>query len=144
MTTKTCSKCKEVKPLTEFHKRAKATDGLQGQCKTCNIEARKEAYRTNKHGNKDITKAITLAAKKRNRDYVITYLREHPCTDCGLDDIVVLQFDHLGDKKYNISAMLKGSYSITTIQSEIDKCEVVCANCHSRRTAARGGWFKLS
>ena len=26
--------------------------------------------------------------------------------------------------------------------AEIEKCEVVCANCHRRRTARRGGHFR--
>lgn len=144
MNTKVCSRCKEEKSVSEFHKRSKAIDGLQGQCKKCNIDARKEAYRTNKHGNMDKTKNRTLQAKIRNRDYVISVLKQHSCVDCGTNDIVVLQFDHLRDKKYNIADMIRGSYSVATIQSEIDKCEIVCANCHTRRTASRGGWFKLT
>jgi hypothetical protein len=29
------------------------------------------------------------------------------------------------------------------IQEEINKCEVVCANCHKRRSAKRmGNWYK--
>jgi len=32
---KTCSMCNEAKPATEYHKRAKSADGLQGRCKAC-------------------------------------------------------------------------------------------------------------
>jgi hypothetical protein len=32
---KTCSKCKETKAVSEFHKRVKSNDGLSYQCKTC-------------------------------------------------------------------------------------------------------------
>lgn len=35
MTTKTCSKCKEVKPLDEFYKDRTKKDGLRGACKGC-------------------------------------------------------------------------------------------------------------
>lgn len=33
--SKPCSKCKQIQPLTEYHKQAKSRDGLQSQCKTC-------------------------------------------------------------------------------------------------------------
>lgn len=39
MDTKLCSKCKEVKPITEFWKRKKSPDGLNYQCKICVKEA---------------------------------------------------------------------------------------------------------
>ena len=32
---KKCCKCKEKKPLTEFHKMKRAKDGLQFKCKSC-------------------------------------------------------------------------------------------------------------
>lgn len=33
--TKTCSKCRETKPLTDFYKDKKASDGHQSWCKRC-------------------------------------------------------------------------------------------------------------
>jgi hypothetical protein len=39
--SKTCSKCGEDKPLTEFHKRTASRDGVQGRCKKCQCAARK-------------------------------------------------------------------------------------------------------
>ena len=32
---KTCSRCKEHKPVTEFYKRASAHDGMRSECKDC-------------------------------------------------------------------------------------------------------------
>jgi hypothetical protein len=46
-----------------------------------------------------------------------------------------MQFDHVIDEKRdNISDMARKSLSLETIQTEIDKCEIVCANCHAERT----------
>jgi predicted phosphoribosyltransferase len=54
------------------------------------------------------------------------------CKDCGYAaHAVALQFDHRGDKRMNVSDMIRSDYSWTAIKQEIDKCDVRCANCHS-------------
>ena len=59
------------------------------------------------------------------------------CMDCGVTNPIVLDFDHLKDKKYNISRMIHDGFSWAAIKKEIEKCEVVCANCHRIRTYTR-------
>lgn len=60
----------------------------------------------------------------------------HPCIDCGEQDVLVLQFDHVrGQKLQSISELVKAGYAWKAIEAEIAKCEVRCANCHARRTA---------
>jgi hypothetical protein len=50
----------------------------------------------------------------------------------------VLDFDHRGDKAFAIGEAI--TYRRwETILAEIAKCDVVCANCHRRRTARRNG-----
>jgi hypothetical protein len=68
--------------------------------------------------------------------WLIEYFASHPCIDCGERDPVVLEFDHLRDKKFSIGAKLT-VYPWQAILEEIEKCEVVCGNCHKRRTATR-------
>jgi hypothetical protein len=70
--------------------------------------------------------------------YLIEYFRNHPCNDCGETDPVVLEFDHLNDKSFDIGQALPYR-NWQSILDEIGKCEVVCANCHRRRTAQRKG-----
>jgi hypothetical protein len=49
-----------------------------------------------------------------------------------------MQFDHINDdKEYNISMMRRRRMAFAKIVKEMDKCEVVCANCHAERTNAR-------
>lgn len=69
------------------------------------------------------------------------YLGQHPCVDCGESDPVVLQFDHLGDKRKEVSKMVSGGFTWATIQIEIEKCEVRCGNCHRRKTARDLGLY---
>jgi hypothetical protein len=59
------------------------------------------------------------------------------CVDCGIKNHIILDFDHLHDKKYNISRMIHDGFSWAAIKKEISKCEVVCANCHRIRTYNR-------
>lgn len=72
-------------------------------------------------------------------------MKSNPCVDCGENDILVLEFDHVrGEKKFNISTRIATSTRWETIKSEIDKCEVRCANCHRRKTAKTLNWkYKL-
>ena len=55
--------------------------------------------------------------------------------DCGESNVVVLDFDHQGNKKSSIADLYCGGSSLKKIQNEIKKCEVVCKNCHYIRTA---------
>jgi hypothetical protein len=88
---------------------------------------------------------VRHVAERRSevRKNIVEYLREHPCVDCGETDIVVLEFDHIAEKVANISAYAGGGRSWARVKAEIDKCEVRCANCHRRRTALIGGFYRV-
>jgi hypothetical protein len=74
-------------------------------------------------------------------EYLLDFFGERRCVDCGEEDPLVLQFDHLGDKTFNIGARLRDR-PWKAILDEIAKCDVVCANCHRRRTVLRGGFAR--
>lgn len=84
--------------------------------------------------------------KKRHvesaKEYVWAVLLESSCKDCGASDPRILDFDHLSDKSHNVSDMQGRGYSVERIQEEIDKCEVVCSNCHRIRTFERSGSWR--
>lgn len=58
---------------------------------------------------------------------------------------MVLEFDHLDpkEKRDHLSRMIAGGCAWSTIEREIAKCEVVCANCHRHRTARTYGSYRL-
>jgi hypothetical protein len=58
---------------------------------------------------------------------------------------MVLEFDHLDaeGKSFNIGAAVPYR-NWNSILAEIEKCEVVCANCHRRRTARRAGSIRAT
>ena len=76
--------------------------------------------------------------KRKIKAFVLQYKLDNSiCVDCGISyPPHILDFDHLHDKKFKISAAHK-SKSIETIKEEIAKCEIVCANCHRHRTWMR-------
>jgi len=80
-------------------------------------------------------------AKAKNRDMVWEYLSTHPCVDCGESDVRVLEFDHVrGTKIASVSELVNTKHRWESIQQEIDKCEVRCANHHRIRTYEQFGW----
>jgi hypothetical protein len=62
--------------------------------------------------------------------------------DCGEADIVVLEFDHLRDKVANVAKLMQEAPWVV-VEREIAKCEVVCCNCHRRRTARRARTYRV-
>ena len=79
--------------------------------------------------------------RDRNAKNLWELLIKSSCKDCGISDPRVLEFDHLSDKKFNISRAVGGSTrSWDSIMVEISKCEIVCANCHKIRTQERGNY----
>jgi hypothetical protein len=88
--------------------------------------------------NKDVVKARAYARAKIVRAatklWLHEYLKEHPCTDCGETNPIILEFDHIRDKKFNISDAVRRSVTLTRIKAEVAKCEVRCANCHRAKT----------
>lgn len=85
-------------------------------------------------------------AKCLEAQALIAKAKDVPCSDCGRRfPKVAMDFDHRPGlkKEFTVSAMSSGSWSTVRVQAEIDKCEVVCANCHRIRTFARGAWGRV-
>lgn len=138
---KTCSKCGLSKPLEEFQKRAKNKDGHAGICKLCKREYDNAHYKANTDRRQYIINN-KLARRKKVQEWILQYLKEHPCIDCGESDIVVLEFDHRGDKLNHVSILIR-THALESVKKEVAKCDVRCANCHRRKTARDFGNWRL-
>ena len=101
-------------------------------------------YHNNKERRAAQIRERNLIAIERNRSFVRDYLAGQSCVDCGFSDPRALQFDHLDPKNKHkaIADMVARAYSLDKIIAEIQKCEVVCANCHSIRTCESYGFHK--
>ena len=142
---KVCKKCKEPKPLTEFHKAPSNTDGRHSHCKGCRkAYGKKWAPKYYQRNKKTI---LERAYKKRVEatDRLIKFLLKNPCVDCGERDPVVLEFDHRDSSKkcFTISQKL-AHMSWELLQEEMAKCDVRCSNCHKLKTAKEQKWISYS
>ena len=136
-----CYRCGELKGVDEFSWRRKARGQRDSFCRPCRSAYGKEHYAANRQRYIDQAGVVKQRLRLTRTRYLIEYFVAHPCADCGETDPVVLEFDHLRDKRVEISAALHGR-NWQTILDEIEKCEVVCANCHRRRTARRRGTLR--
>ena len=141
--TKRCSMCGKHKQLGEFAWRRIKLNQRDTYCRPCRAEYKQEHYRANKQRYIAQARQRKKALVEERTQYLVAFLREHPCVDFGEGDPIVLEFDHLRDKKFSISAGIQGR-RWQDVLDEIAKCQVVCANCHRRRTAKRGGFHRAA
>jgi hypothetical protein len=141
--TQRCSRCGELQPVSTFAWHRRDRGQRDTYCRGCRAVYKREHYLANRE------RYIAAATRRKETliaervRFLVEFLRERPCIDCGESDPVVLEFDHLADKEFAISAGLRGR-KWEDVLREIDKCEVVCANCHRRRTAHRGGFLRAA
>lgn len=137
---KICGRCKRSVSLELFNKRAKSRDGLSSWCRPCYSEYDRERYQNGDKARKEKNKADRLEAV---RSYLWELFSNSKCFDCGNRDPEVMEFDHRdpSQKSFTISHMLR-SYSLKRIQAEIAKCDIVCANCHRKRTIQQFGTWR--
>lgn len=103
--------------------------------KTQQKQAQHESYIRNKE------KVIAASKQKRNnKDVFLRQLKEsNPCTDCGVYyPYFVMDFDHRGEKEKSgaISRLIRTA-GLNKVLTELEKCDLVCANCHRYRTQNR-------
>jgi hypothetical protein len=138
MYTKVCGRCEVELPLGDFNFRDRARTKLQSYCRECSNAAWRTWYGVPEN------RAHHLAVLRRRRSLriarhraLVRELKSKPCADCGgRFPPEVMDFDHLRDKEDLISKLV---YQTGTqrLLAELDKCEVVCANCHRLRTSHR-------
>lgn len=85
-----------------------------------------------------------VAANRRNAAFVLERLKVASCVDCGVADPLVLQFDHRPgqSKVMDVGRFISSGSALRLLAAELVKCDVRCANCHRRRTAAELHWFR--
>jgi hypothetical protein len=140
--TKRCCRCKDLKDTSLFHRSAPRKDGLQPYCRECKRAIDREHNVKNPRRNYGRKREYAL----RNLRWVYEYLRTRRCEweGCTVNDPDMLVFDHLNpdDKREHISLMAHNSWGLKSIQEEVAKCRVLCANHHQKHTIRQFGYKK--
>ncbi len=125
---KKCYRCKETKPLSEFHKNKHRKDGVQTRCKSCKKETDAQYRLENME--------YFIERAKKQKEELFKWYREYKsglkCKNCHENRSVCLDFHHRDRKvKFaSVSKMIARGFSKAKIMEEIEKCDVLCANCH--------------
>ena len=111
MDTKICTVCKKELPLTEYYSRGNGR--YRSECKSCHKNYVKKQY--------DKRKSIVNDFKK-----------QCSCKKCGENRFYLLDFHHVNPeiKDKTVAKMISDHNKMADIQKEIDKCIILCSNCH--------------
>lgn len=77
-----------------------------------------------------------MRAKYKRDSEWLNELKSEPCMDCNLSyHYCVMDFHHRNpmDKHQDVSRMLSRGCSREFILKEIEKCDLICSNCHRIR-----------
>lgn len=78
---------------------------------------------------------------QRNFDYINNIKSSTPCVICNkFYHPCQMDFDHIKSKHKPVSHMAAQRYAIKTIQKEINKCQLLCALCHRKKTFKERGY----
>lgn len=132
--TKKCSVCQVEKNESCFAFKNKQLGKLQSHCKECQSKYHKKHYLDNKkyYGNK--RKLNNRKYRTMGKKFIDEYKSNSCCYFCKENTPCCLDFHHLDPnaKDSNISQMKGHARNIETIMKEIDKCLVICSNCHRK------------
>ena len=100
--------------------------GKQRAAQRRHYEKNKEWFRDRDRQKYELKRALIIESKNK------------PCADCGLEyPPYVMDFDHRPDEEKLFNISTNGNKSVERVRQEIEKCDVVCANCHRERTHQR-------
>ena len=91
---------------------------------------RKKATRFNRRKNKEITKE----ARKVVKDF-LDDMKLDGCIVCGEKDLSCLTYHHVNPDEKAFTFGDHDVFDLRMVQKEVDKCVVICENCHRKFNA---------
>ena len=146
---KICTECKKELDISNFSSRGRKGKNkkltLHPKCKPCRCKVESKLYHNNskrKEKTKETAKKHHIVYRTRNFNYIKDYKADKGCQKCGENDYVALDAHHIDPtiKKHNLSILAKSSFSLEVVIEELNKCIILCSNCHRKFHAGR---FKL-
>ena len=129
MTKKICTSCNIENELANFRKDKTRKDGHQPHCKRCARAYHKSAYM------EKYNEQVSVRNKQRAdaaRQILNKHKETHPCIKCGESCAACLDFHHLDPAQKDFTVSQRQNGSLTLLMEEVQKCIVVCRNCHAK------------
>lgn len=146
-----CSLCGNVKEIQTSHLTSGASQScgcqkyifgqessekkclLCGQVFTANVPNRQYCYECSPKG---LSSADSLRLKKRKLKHLLIQHKGGKCQKCGYDKCEgALHFHHRNpeEKEFGLGGinLNDSDFSLSNLLTEIDKCDLLCANCHA-------------
>mgnify|MGYP001607192259 FL=1 len=130
--TKKCIRCLNEKDEIEFNFKNKAKNQRHSFCKICFKEYHKHYYQNNKNVyDKARQKLIAKGYRsdKQLTEYINSF-KKNGCVLCGEKFYGALDFHHIDPKQKDKS--IARATSKAYVKKEIEKCIVLCSNCHRK------------
>jgi hypothetical protein len=110
-----CKYCNQERKESDFQKAVITKDKVyyRKKCTYCKIDRQNER-------------------KLENRNWLREFKKTLYCNRCNFNDYRALQFHHINseEKENTICQGILNGWSKQKLQEEINKCEILCANCH--------------
>ena len=138
MNVRHCPRCDRDLPLNTLDFRDSGRTRLRSYCRDCAKSAWRDWYSKDEHRQRhhQLVGERRRARANRHRG-IVRALKRQPCADCGKTcPAEAMDFDHLWAKRLDTSRLPHVSGTVTMLEG-VEKCEVVCANCHRIRTKHR-------
>lgn len=88
------------------------------------------------HGDNQGRASAITAIRHAIKQQLVKYKGGH-CENCGYDKCIgALQFHHINpnEKDFDLSSQYNGGHlDMKKLYNEVDKCKLLCANCHSEQ-----------
>lgn len=129
---KICKGCNQEKNLSEFNFRNREKGTYSSDCKICKRKIDNDLYKSNRTDRKRKVSSVRKNKINENREIIKNIKLNSECYLCGDKRHYVLDFHHLvsEDKDNDISLLVRRASSIDRIMKEIEKCVLLCSNCH--------------
>jgi hypothetical protein len=145
----TCPKCKQERNKASFFKGAPSQerqrfvrDSICYECRQAKRAYEREYYHNNPKRKKNViarANKVKHSLKEKGKG-IIKIFKSRPCMDCKVAyPSYVMDLDHRDKtkKEFTISMWTCGTLNLESLQTELNKCDVVCSNCHRERTNSR-------
>lgn len=128
-----CTVCNLEKDISDFYKNTGKRDGLNNRCKTCWREYMKSYYKKNEEKLYPIRKQQAAVYLKGLMDKADKIKADQGCYFCQEKEPICLDFHHTDPttKDNNVSELIRKK-NWKKVLAEIEKCVIVCSNCHRK------------